>query len=116
MNSVERVQAICKERNIKMSHLEKACGFANGYVCQLKKGTFPDDRIGKIAEYLDLSVEYLRTGEEKYNDFSPKSAKLVGMMRSDADISSVVSHYFELPEEKRKKIASAFEMILDAVD
>ena len=32
MNSVERVKAICKERKIPISRLEKECGFSNGYL------------------------------------------------------------------------------------
>ena len=45
MNAVERVKAICKERKIPISKLESDCGFANGYIGQLRKGVFPDDRI-----------------------------------------------------------------------
>ena len=62
MNSVERVKSICKERKIPLSRLEKDLGFANGYIGQLKKGTLPDDRIYKIAEYLHLSVDYIQNG------------------------------------------------------
>ena len=54
MNAVERVKAICKERKIPISKLESDCGFANGYIGQLRKGVFPDDRILKIAEYLNV--------------------------------------------------------------
>ena len=64
MNSVERVKAICKERKIPLSRVEKDLGFSNGYIGQLKKGFFPDDRLRKIAKYLDLSVEFLATGKE----------------------------------------------------
>ena len=65
MNTVERVKAICKERKIPISKLEKECGFSNGYIGQLKKGTVPDDRLRKISEYLNLSMEYLMTGKDK---------------------------------------------------
>ena len=64
MNSVERVKSICKERKIPFSRLEKDLGFGNGYINQLKKGSFPDDRLAKIASYLSVSVEYLLTGVE----------------------------------------------------
>ncbi len=64
MNSVERVKAICKERKIAISKLEKELGFSNGYIGQLKKGVFPEDRLRKIAKYLNVSTEYLATGEE----------------------------------------------------
>ena len=65
MNTVERIKSICKERKIAISKLEKECGFSNGYIGQLRKGTIPDDRLRIVAEYLELSVEYLMTGEEK---------------------------------------------------
>lgn len=64
MNSVERVKQICKERKIPISKLEKDLGFSNGYISQLRKGTFPADRIAKISEYLSVSVDYLMTGED----------------------------------------------------
>lgn len=65
MNSVERVKQICKERKIPISKLEKDLGFSNGYISQLRKGTFPTDRIAKISEYLKVSIDYLLTGEEQ---------------------------------------------------
>ena len=64
MNSVERVKSICKERKIAISKLERELGFSNGYIAQLRKGTFPADRLADIAVYLSVSTEYLLTGEE----------------------------------------------------
>lgn len=64
MNAVERVKTMCKERKIPISKLESDCGFANGYIGQLRKGVFPDDRLKKIADYFNVSVDYLMTGEE----------------------------------------------------
>lgn len=65
MNSVERVRAICAERKIAISRLERDLGFSNGYIGQLRKGVFPADRLVKIAEYLDVSPDYLINGETK---------------------------------------------------
>ena len=64
MNSVERVKALCKERKIPISRLERDLGFANGYISQLRKGVFPSDRLAKIADYLSVSIDYLLTGEQ----------------------------------------------------
>ncbi len=64
MNSVERVKAICKERKIAISKLERDLGYANGYIGQLRKGTFPADRLSEIAAYLSVSPDYLLFGEE----------------------------------------------------
>ena len=65
MNSVERVKQLCKKHRIPVSKLEKELGYANGYIGQLRKGTFPSDRLKEISNYLDVSIEYLVTGEEK---------------------------------------------------
>lgn len=62
MNSVEKVKKICKERKIPISRLEKDLGFSNGYIGQLKKGTFPSDRLVLIADYLGLSIADLTDG------------------------------------------------------
>lgn len=64
MTSVERVKAICKDRKIAISKLEKELGFSNGYIGQLRKGVFPDDRLRMIANYFNVSVEFLMTGKE----------------------------------------------------
>lgn len=64
-NGVEYVREICKQRKIAISTLEKECGFANGYLNPKKMTKLPYDRAIIIAKYLDLSVDYLLTGEEK---------------------------------------------------
>ena len=59
MDSVELVTRICKDRKIPISRLETSCGFGNGYVRKLKEGKFPSDRLVKIAEFLDVTTDYL---------------------------------------------------------
>lgn len=73
MDSVELVKQICKTRKIPISKLEKDCGFANGYIRKLKEGKFPSDRLLIIANYLNLSTEYLLTGND--NSESALTAK-----------------------------------------
>lgn len=75
MNSVEKVKSLCKERKIPISRLEKDLGFSNGYIGQLRKGVFPDDRLVQIAEYLSVSVEYLISGVDPKNEKTPTLTK-----------------------------------------
>ena len=63
MTAVDRIKEICKERKIPISRLEKECGFANAYVSNLREGMMPADRLYKVANYLDVSPEYLMTGK-----------------------------------------------------
>lgn len=109
MNAVERVKAICKERKIPISKLESACGFANGYIGQLRKGTFPDDRLRKIAEYLDLSVEYLMTGTD--NRFSSESALLDVKISEDVELKEAIKKYYSLDDQSKKHILETIDLI-----
>lgn len=68
MNSVERVKAICKERKIPISKVERDLGYANGYIGQLRKGVFPADRLKNIADYLGVSTEFLLNGDEEKSE------------------------------------------------
>ena len=56
MNEVEKVIALCKQTNTPISTLEKACGFANGYVSRLRKGFFPPDRKERINAYFGRNI------------------------------------------------------------
>ena len=110
MNAVERVKKICKERKIPISRLEYDCGFANGYISQLRKGTFPDDRLRVISQYLNISAELLSTGEE--SRFNVEMADL------DADViflSKEIKEYAiklsKLSEDDRKDIMKMIDRL-----
>lgn len=101
MNTIERIQMVCKERQIKIYKLEKDLGFSNGYLYNMKKrGALPDDRLSAIAEYLQVSVGYLTSGED--NVLSVENAHLVAQVRNDHALTEALKIYFALPEEKRK--------------
>lgn len=74
MNSVDRVKELCKAKKIAISRLEKDLGFGNGYISQLKKGTFPSDRLIAIANYLNVSPEYIM-GETKEKSPTPEGVE-----------------------------------------
>lgn len=104
MNTVDRIKQICKDRKIAISKLEKDCGFSNGYIGQLKKGTVPDNRLKTISNYLDVTVDYL-LGSENYEydkktktwDYivSKKDQVLIEKIMLDADLSKRLIAYAE---------------------
>ena len=123
MNSVERVKTICKDRKIPISKLERDLGYSNGYIGQLRKGTFPNDRLKEIAEYLEVSIDYLMTGNEKaggetyyFNEeakkiaqkvFENKSLRMLMDSAQDAtpeDIETVHSMLLALKRKERGNI------------
>lgn len=83
MNTVERIKEICKSRKIPIYLLEKDCGFANGYIGQLKKGSLPDDRLKIVADYLKISTSELSTGEKpEIPGFEPEHLELIELYSS----------------------------------
>lgn len=84
MNSVELVLSVCKERNIPIAKLERECGFANGYVKRLRRGTFPSDRAQIVADYLEIPLNYLLTGEKEPGYYlNPETAKIAQELFDD---------------------------------
>ena len=44
--------------------MERDLGFSNGYIGQLRRGSFPADRLAAIADYFGVTTDYL-LGNEK---------------------------------------------------
>lgn len=110
MNAVERVKTICKERKIPISKLESDCGFSNGYISQLRKGVFPDDRILKIAEYLNVSVDYLMTGKDM--EFTIEMAEIDGqLIMMDKILKEYAIKLCNLSKEDKNYIMSMIDRL-----
>ena len=111
MNAVERVKTICKERKIPISKLESDCGFANGYIGQLRKGVFPDDRILKIAEYLNVSVDYLMTGKDM--EFTPEMAQIdVTLSNMSERMKEYALRLNNLPSDKQELVMNLIDTLM----
>ena len=110
MNAVERVKAICKERKIPISKLESDCGFSNGYIGQLRKGVFPNDKILKISEYLDISAYYLMTGKdmEFTAEMADMDAELIFMEKRIKEYALKLSN---LSEEDKIQIMNMIDRL-----
>lgn len=76
MSTVDRIISICKSRKIPISTLEKACGFSNGYLGSLKKGSLPDNRLAKVAEYLGMDIYELQ-------GWSPEASSVIRKVKDN---------------------------------
>ena len=109
MNTVEKVKAICKERKIPISRLEKACGFANGYIGQLKKGSIPDDRLMKIAAYLSVPAEYITSGTVSSMDSD--AANIAQYVLDNNTVRLIVENIRTLNEKERDWVLETVQLI-----
>lgn len=128
MNTVECIKAICKKRKIPISRLEKDCGFSNGYIGQLKKGTLPDDRLQKVAEYLNVNpillsfgtalevmdsvyintqIEYPRYAKQKmlnkvFHYTDDKTQQYMQLLKDDKNANILLDAYRKMPPDQAK--------------
>lgn len=64
MSTKDRIKELCKNNGISANKLEKNLGFAAGYISKLDKSTPNAKNIKMIADYFNVSVDYLMTGKD----------------------------------------------------
>lgn len=77
MTTLENIKMICREKkNISITTLEQELGYSNGSLAKAKD--IPSSRIREIANYLEVSMEYLMTGEKpEIPSFEPEHLELI---------------------------------------
>mgnify|MGYP005764272711 CR=1 FL=1 len=86
MGLYENVKEAARLKGYSINRLEKELGFARSYISKFKNITPSADKIQKIADFLEVSVEYLMTGEQ------PKSQQLTSKDMKDItkDVESIM--------------------------
>ena len=111
MTTLESIKKICREKkNISITTLEQELGYSNGSLSKAKD--IPSSRIAEISKYLDVSMEYLMTGEE--TRFTVEQAKIdVQLAKQQKRIKEYMLKFANLSEEKRNQIMSLIDMLED---
>lgn len=65
MNPYEKIKELTKERSISVRELEKRLGYSNGYFSKWKSVSPNSEGLAKVADYFNVSVDYLLGREEK---------------------------------------------------
>ena len=65
MTVFERIENLRKKHGISQGKLEKKLGFSNGSISKWKNSMPNPERLKKLADYFNVSVEYLMTGEKR---------------------------------------------------
>lgn len=121
MSTVDKVKKICKSRKIPISRLEKDLGFSNGYINQLRKGTFPSDRLALISKYLDVPISELlgdninspndTLTDSDYKDIAKSLDEMMSQLESGDD-SPLMYNGQELSETSKALLKNALEYAL----
>ena len=64
MNVKERIQALSKTKNLSLPKIEKALHLGAGTISKWDKSVPSYENLSKVANLLDTTAEYLKTGEK----------------------------------------------------
>lgn len=64
MGLYENVKNAAKDKGYSINRLEKELGFARSYIGKFKTITPSIEKIQKIADFLDVTTDYLMTGQK----------------------------------------------------
>lgn len=104
MTVFERVKILCEERKISINDLEKSLGYSKNTLYRLKTQTPGSDKLQAIADYFDVSTDYLlgRTDKKRLDDIETIAAHHVGEEWTEEELEEI-ERFKEFVRTKRKE-------------
>lgn len=100
------IEELCRKKGVNVTTLCRECKIPRSSLTDYKKGrikSLSTDTLCKIADYFDVSVEYLCTGKESSSDEEKLKAMLFG---NDTQITEEmwndVKNYAQFVKQKYK--------------
>lgn len=109
MTLKDRIKELCEKNDVSMNKLESDCGFGRGYVSKLEKSTPNSQKLQKIADYFNISLDYLMTGEK--NPPADRNLCLKSRIDNDTELRIALEKYFELSDAKKKHILELIHLL-----
>lgn len=97
-----RIQNLCGKTGITQTELEKQLGFGKGTISKWSGKTIPAaDKLKKVADFFDVSMEYLMTGEEEEESYyaDRETDELYEAIQNNSDIKFLLSASRDMKKE-----------------
>ena len=66
-STFDKIKELCQKQGISLNQLEEKLNFSTNYLYSLKKGNPKADNLPKIADYFNVSTDYLLGRTENPN-------------------------------------------------
>lgn len=110
MTLKERIKTLCKENGITVNKLEKTLGFGTGYVAKLDNSTPNTAKIQLIADFFNVSLDYLMNGKEP--EYSIEMATIDVELSNMSDrLKEYALKLANLPKDKQEHVMSLIDML-----
>lgn len=103
MNTYEIIKMLAKQKKISIRQLEMRFGYSNGYLAKWANNTPNSDELIKLADYFNVSVDYL-LGRENRDENS--SEYYFAIQRKSKKMS----------KNEQKKLLQLMELTFDDLD
>ncbi|MEX6053050.1 helix-turn-helix domain-containing protein [Mammaliicoccus sciuri] len=103
MNTVQIIRNLCSQKGITIAELERKLDFSNGQIARWQKSTPGVDKIKKVADYFDVSIDYLMGRQQEHYTGEEISEDIRIMQRAAENMS----------EKDREKALKIFETFFD---
>lgn len=117
MSTYETIKSLCKQHSIAVTALEKELGFGRGSIGKLRNGQTSAERLQKIADYFNVSTDFLLTGiddgltEKDNRDIARDMESIRAKLLSGAD--GPLSYDGEpIPEEDAELLLGQIELMM----
>lgn len=88
MTLVDRIRTLANQRDMSLPNLESELGLGNGTISRWKNSSPNTDKLSKVADYFDVSVDYLLGREltaKDEKDIAKDLSDIMGKIRSGED-------------------------------
>ena len=91
MTIYERIKSKADEAGISLKALEKEVGLGNGIIKKWEKTSPQCNKLEKVANYLQVSIEWLITGKEKENITTEEENIIKAYRKADSRAKQMVN-------------------------
>ena len=82
MELVLKIKQLAQQKGLTFAELERRLDFSNGQIARWSKQTPGVDKVQKVADYFNVSVDYLLSRNTKEDEYEQQ---LVAMFRKQTD-------------------------------
>ena len=128
MSIKERIQDLCKAKHVSMNSVETTLGFGKGYLSKLGTTKPNSEKLEKIANYFNVSLDYIITGKVQNQTSTPSYKKYENLRDRHGFKNADVARKANIPKstfsdwksgrskpglQKLQKIANIFDVNID---
>ncbi|MDY4001615.1 MAG: helix-turn-helix transcriptional regulator [Streptococcus orisratti] len=115
-STFEKIKELCKKQGISLNQLEDKLGFSQNYIYSMKKGNPKVENLQKIADYFNVSTDYLlgRTDNPRIATDEPEKFYFEGKEVDVERLAGTAMRFNGKPlsDEDKKAIQNIIEIYL----